>query len=102
MVTVSCVEASGTSTSTADRGEVLYVDSCSACHGQAGDGSPLGPPLTDARYLLDAMPDARFVAAVELGVAEGDWGLGPMPAQSGMSHSDIAAITAYVRRLQAG
>ncbi len=91
-----------TSTTETGKGAALYERHCAACHGIGGDGSGSGPPLTDARYAQALFPDAGFVAAVELGVEEGEWGLGPMGSIAGISHSDIAAITDHIRLLQEG
>jgi mono/diheme cytochrome c family protein len=83
-------------------GAALYAVNCVACHGPGGVGTAIGPPLLDPVYLAPDYPDAGFVAAVELGVAQSRWAFGPMPAIPTLSHSEIAAITSYVRELQGG
>ena len=83
-------------------GAALYAANCVACHGPAGVGTTVGPPLVDPVYLAPDYPDAGFVAAVELGVAQSRWAFGPMPAIPTLRHSEIAAITSYVRELQGG
>lgn len=81
-------------------GAALYAANCAACHGVRAEGSAIGPALVDDRYHADVFPDARFVGAVELGVQEPVLEFGPMPAVPGLDHSEIAAITEYVRSLQ--
>jgi mono/diheme cytochrome c family protein len=96
------VASTATITSPAPDGLALYAVNCAVCHGPAGEGTVVGPPLVDPAYRVEVFPDAGFVSAVELGVVQNRWPFGPMPAIAGLSHSEIAAITVHVRNLQAG
>ncbi len=104
LAVAACGSGGGVPTTGAgvDPGGALYATNCSACHGALGEGSTSGPALTDERYHPDVFPDAAFVAAVELGVDGSQPGFGPMPAIPGLDHSEIAAITRFVRSLQSG
>lgn len=105
LVLASCAPGTSGPTSTAPApldGAALYAANCVACHGPGGAGTTVGPSLLDPAYLAPDYPDAGFVAAVEMGVAQSRWAFGPMPANPTLSHSEIAAITSYVRDLQGG
>jgi mono/diheme cytochrome c family protein len=68
----------------ADQGRKIFADSCSACHGAAGEGGH-GPSLTSVR---DAEKIAQMVRR----------GGGQMPAfDSKLSESEIQAVASYVR-----
>jgi cytochrome c len=81
-------------------GEALFNTSCAACHGTRAAGTDHGPPLIHDYYKPSHHGDAAFLFAAQRGVIAHHWRFGNMPPVSGVSESDIAAITAYVRWLQ--
>ena len=81
-------------------GEALFNASCAACHGVRAGGSEVGPPLIHDYYKPSHHGDAAFLLAAQRGVIAHHWRFGNMPPVSGVSESDIAAITSYVRWLQ--
>lgn len=100
VIAVACSTPTTASTTTVDPGAELYLLNCSACHGGDGSGTSAGPSLFDPAY--DDLTDADFVAAVELGVGESGFGFGDMAPVVGLTHSEIGAITTYVRSLREG
>lgn len=101
LVVSACAGVAETSSSTTvDRGARLYVANCSACHGVEAAGTATGPSLLDPVYA--DLTDADYVIAVEMGVAEGLFGLGDMPPVQGLTHSEVSAIAGYVRSLREG
>lgn len=73
-------------------GEQLYAATCAACHGQEGQGTPVGKSLAGAP--LVNMGGEVFTAILLQG-KEGDMGL--MPPQTTLSDEQLAAIITYVR-----
>jgi len=84
------------------RGEALYVARCASCHGRAGGGSAVGPPLAHRIYEPSHHGDAAFHLAVRRGVVAHHWRFGDMPAQAQLQDGDVTAIVAYVRWVQRG
>jgi mono/diheme cytochrome c family protein len=83
-----------------DRGEQLFDANCAACHGPAGTGTTVGPPLVHEIYEPGHHSDESFQVAVAQGVTAHHWDFGPMPPIGGLDRDDVADITAYVRDLQ--
>jgi mono/diheme cytochrome c family protein len=81
-------------------GEALYRTSCSACHGEAALGSPIGPPLVHPVYRPNHHADIAFVFAAERGVRAHHWGFGDMPPVPEVSREHVMQIVQYVRWLQ--
>ena len=81
-------------------GERLFAENCAQCHGAAGDGTLLGPPLVHRIYEPGHHPDFSFQRAVKNGVVSHHWDFGDMPPVAGLSEDDVAQIIAYVRELQ--
>ena len=78
------------------RGEQLFNLACTQCHGVGGNGTRLAPALNNQTFLADT-PDA----AIQQIIAGGVPGT-VMPAWGGrLTEADIAAITAYLRSLEA-
>ncbi len=93
------------------KGKRLFIDQCSACHGDEGHGvEGVAPDLLDSRFLeVDGdMPDAAYFALIEGGSdvkpALGRPGLkdGGMTAFGGqLSKDDIWSIITWLRAKQA-
>ena len=93
-------EASGADGDAFARGESLYANNCVACHGPAGTGTTVGPPLVHIVYEPSHHSDESFQRAVAEGVVAHHWDFGPMPAMPGLDRDEVADIIAYVRALQ--
>ncbi len=93
------------------KGHRLFIDNCSACHGDEGHGvEGVAPDLLDSRFLeVDGdMPDGAYLALIENGSdvkpSLGRPGLkdGGMTAFAGqLSKDDIWAIITWLRAKQA-
>lgn len=86
------------------RGKLLYDESCAACHGLRGEGTPAGRALTDSAMVKAGTQD-ELLAFIRMGRAANDahntTGLS-MPAGGGRADAsdyDVAAIIAYIRSL---
>lgn len=82
------------------RGESLFDTNCAVCHGPAGSGTTIGPPLVHIVYEPSHHSDESFQRAVAEGVVAHHWDFGPMPAMPGLDRDEVADIIAYVRALQ--
>lgn len=82
------------------QGEQLFADNCARCHGDAADGTDLGPPLVHRLYEPGHHPDSSFQNAVRNGVISHHWEFGDMPPVAGLSESEVTQIIAYIRDLQ--
>lgn len=72
---------------------------CHACHGPNGEGSQLGPDLTDDQWLHLPGPDVdALIDVIRTGVAQPVEHSAPMPAMGGASLNEeqLRAIAAYV------
>ena len=90
----------GGRTGSAEDGERLFGENCAACHGAAGDGTTVGPPLVHAIYNPNHHPDFAFHNAVNNGVPQHHWAFGDMEPRPGLSGGDVNDIICYVRQLQ--
>ena len=90
----------GGRTGSAEDGEKLFGENCAACHGAAGDGTTVGPPLVHAIYNPNHHPDFAFHNAVNNGVPQHHWAFGDMEPRPGLSGGDVNDIICYVRQLQ--
>lgn len=82
------------------RGEAAFSKWCVNCHGPAGSGSGIGPPLVDSTYRPGHHPDMAFHMAVKNGVKQHHWQFGHMPPMPQVSPEATADIAAYIRALQ--
>lgn len=81
------------------RGKAVYVQNCSVCHGERGQGSnyPVGGPVPPRDF---ASPQARLELSRERMVASvtnGRPGTGMAPFSGRLSPQDIDAVVDYVR-----
>ncbi|QOL82806.1 c-type cytochrome [Pseudooceanicola spongiae] len=85
----------------AKMGQRAFDATCAECHGQNATGKMgFGPPLVHKIYEPNHHADIAFQMAVQNGVRAHHWQFGDMPAQSGLTRSDVGNIIAYVRQLQ--
>lgn len=84
-----------------NQGQELYGTVCSACHGPAGGGSPVAPPLNDPEWLNITGEYEQILTIIHTGVAVPREYPGGMPALGGGNFSDeqVRAIGAYVYAL---
>jgi glucose/arabinose dehydrogenase/cytochrome c5 len=71
---------------------------CTGCHGDHGQGSPLGPPLTAHQWLWSDGSYAGIQKTITDGVPQPKKYRSPMPAMGGaqLSSDQVAALAAYV------
>jgi glucose/arabinose dehydrogenase/mono/diheme cytochrome c family protein len=71
---------------------------CAGCHGANAKGTPLGPDLTDARWLWGDGSLASIRQTIANGVAHPKQYRGVMPPKGGtdLSSSEVEAVAAYV------
>ncbi len=81
-------------------GKQLFEDNCAKCHGQWGNGTDQGPPLTHRFYLPNHHPDEAFYRAAMNGVRAHHWNFGNMPPVEGISRRKLDRIVPYIRWLQ--
>ena len=72
--------------------------SCTGCHGQSGEGSPLGPSLTGKKYLWGDRSLAGIMKTIKQGVPHPKQYRSPMPPMGGaqLTPSQLKALSAYV------
>jgi glucose/arabinose dehydrogenase/mono/diheme cytochrome c family protein len=71
---------------------------CTGCHGAAGTGSPLGPDLTNGKWLWSDGSYQGIASTIAAGVAQPKQYRAPMPAMGGaqLSSDQLFAVAAYV------
>ena len=71
---------------------------CTACHGQHGAGSPLGPSLTSKKYLWSDRSYAGITKTIQEGVPHPKRYRSPMPPMGGarLTPRELRAVSAYV------
>ena len=71
---------------------------CTGCHGESGQGSPLGPPLTGKKWLWSDGSYAGIAKTITNGVMQPKQYRSPMPAMGGaqLTSGQISALAAYV------
>ncbi|MGB8538122.1 MAG: c-type cytochrome [Acidobacteriaceae bacterium] len=72
--------------------------SCAGCHGASGKGTPLGPDLTDAKWLWSDGSYAGIAKTITEGVMQPKEYRSPMPPMGGaqLTADQVQALAAYV------
>lgn len=82
------------------QGRAQYEIACAACHGVAGAGTSVGPPLVHPLYNPGHHRDSAFRRAIAQGVTAHHWPYGDMPPVPRIPPDEAQAIIRYVRALQ--
>ena len=71
---------------------------CTGCHGASGKGSPLGPDLTDKKWLWSDGSYTGIAKTIAEGVMRPKQYRSPMPPTGGaqLTADQISALAAYV------
>jgi len=79
------------------RGQVGQA-ACTGCHGDSGQGSPLGPPLTGQKWLWSDGSWAGIAKSIADGVPKPKNYRSPMPGNGGaqLTADQVSALAAYV------
>jgi glucose/arabinose dehydrogenase/mono/diheme cytochrome c family protein len=72
--------------------------SCAGCHGSSGKGSPLGPDLTDTKWLWSDGSYSGIAKTITDGVMQPKEYRSPMPPMGGaqLTPDQVSALAAYV------
>ena len=81
-------------------GEERFNALCARCHGLAGRGTTMGPPLVHKIYEPSHHADFVFMRAAMQGARAHHWKFGNMPKISEATVEDVTKIIPYVRWLQ--
>lgn len=87
----------GVTVETAETGRDLYPE-CGACHGFEGEGTELGPPLTDGEWIRGSGGMDEIAALIRSGVPSPRGFPAPMPSYGTGDYSDeqVRGLAAYV------
>ena len=71
---------------------------CTGCHGENGEGTPLGPPLTGKKWLWSDGSYAGIKKTITEGVSQPKEYRSPMPPMGGaqLTPEQVSAVAAYV------
>jgi glucose/arabinose dehydrogenase/mono/diheme cytochrome c family protein len=71
---------------------------CTGCHGDSGQGTPLGPDLTGKKWLWSDGSYAGIAKTIADGVSQPKQYRSPMPPMGGaqLTHDQVSALAAYV------
>jgi mono/diheme cytochrome c family protein len=88
----------GASENVLREGERLYRN-CSVCHGLDGEGTQLGPPLADSRWMHIGGEVEEIAGIIRAGVPSPREYPVPMPPMGGddLTDEDVYALSLYVR-----
>jgi mono/diheme cytochrome c family protein len=84
-----------------ETGSKIFHDNCASCHGTHAAGGKSGPPLIHRHYEPNLHGDSTFYDAVRFGTRAHHWNFGDMPRIDDLDEASIAAIVAWVRKVQA-
>jgi mono/diheme cytochrome c family protein len=82
------------------QGAGIFSARCRSCHGENAAGSDNGPTLIHRYYEPGLHGDSTFFDAITHGATGHHWNYGDMPPVENLKNEEIAAIVAYVRKLQ--
>jgi cytochrome c2 len=82
------------------RGQMLYEQYCSSCHGAQLDGTDKGPPLIHPFYKPSHHGDKAFYRAAIQGSRQHHWEFGDMLPVLGMTPKKMDSLVPYVRYYQ--
>ena len=82
------------------KGQLLYEEHCSSCHGVKLDGTDQGPPLLHPYYKPSHHGDESFYRAALQGVRQHHWSFGDMPPVDAMTADKMDSLVPYVRYYQ--
>jgi len=79
------------------RGQVAGA-ACTGCHGNNGTGTPLGPDLSDTKWLWSDGSYTGIARTITTGVSEPKEYRSPMPPMGGaqLTPEQVSAVAAYV------
>jgi glucose/arabinose dehydrogenase/mono/diheme cytochrome c family protein len=79
------------------RGQVAGA-ACTGCHGDSGQGTPLGPDLTGKKWLWSDGSYAGIVKTITEGVSQPKEYRSPMPPMGGaqLTTDQVSAVAAYI------
>jgi mono/diheme cytochrome c family protein len=71
---------------------------CTGCHGESGQGTPLGPDLTGKKWLWGDGSYAAIAKTITAGVSQPKQYRSPMPPMGGaqLTPDQVSALAAYV------
>lgn len=71
---------------------------CTGCHGDSGQGTPLGPPLTQHKWLWSDGSPAGIAKTITEGVPQPKQYRSPMPPMGGaqLTPDQVSALAAYI------
>ena len=82
------------------KGQLLYEQYCSSCHGLKLNGSDKGPTLLHPFYKPSHHGDKAFYRATLQGAQQHHWEFGNMPPLEGMTTKKMDKLVPYVRYYQ--
>lgn len=88
------------SSAAAKSGEVVYANSCAACHGLDMEGTDKGPSHLEVVYEPGHHGDDAFRSAIANGAPQHHWNFGDMPPVEGLTAEQVDEVIAYVRDQQ--
>jgi len=79
------------------RGQVAGA-ACAGCHGESGEGTPLGPDLTGKKWLWSDGSYAGIKKTIAEGVSQPKEYRSPMPPMGGaqLTPDQLSAVSAYI------
>lgn len=82
------------------KGQMLYEQYCSSCHGLQLEGTDKGPSLVHPFYKPSHHGDKAFYRAALQGTKQHHWNFGDMPRVEGITSREMDKLVPYVRYYQ--